>query len=399
MPFKVAMVSTHPSSGGGVSSYTEKLIRSLRRHGVKVYLLSNKLGGELAKECDDIYACWNFDWRYPFQVFKGLCGCKPDVIHVQHEFFLYGGTLSALLFPLLLFLAKLRKKPVVVTLHGVIPLSEVNKRFLAVNEVRGPIWLLKIGLLFLTGLIVALSDAVIVHGNFFAETLRKEYGYYLEGKVYVISHGVDEVENKLDQNVAKEKLGLRNRTVILFFGYIAKYKGIETLIESFQLLANRHPDWVLIIGGGEHPRLKTRASYKRYTSELRERASSMGGRIRFTAFIREEDLAIYFSAADLVVFPYTVTMSSSGPFALAISYGKTVIASNIPPFKEVLPSEALFNKDDPQSLSERIEMILNHHFSKQDIATHIKKMRNANSWSRVGLQTRKLYQQILRRGK
>lgn len=386
---KVCMVSPHPSAGGGVSIYTEKLIRFLRRY-LKVYFLSNKLGGELATEHRGVYPCWSPGIRYPFQIFRELCSFKPDIIHIQHEFFLYGGMLSSILFPLLLFLARLCGSAVV-TLHGVIPLSNMDKRFLDVNEIRGrglPICLLKIGLAFLTKAIVKLSNAVIVHENFFAEILRKEYSCPRK-KIHTIPIGIDEIENKLAKNIAKRKLGLENRIIIFFFGNVARYKGIETLIDGFQLLAEKHPDWVLIIAGGENRRLKTRASYKRYVSELRHNA---GEQIRFMGFIH--DLTTYFSAADLLVFPYIVTMSSSAAFALAISYQKTVIASNISPFKEVLPQEALFNKYDPKSLSKKVEEIFNDHFSRREISTYIKRMRDDNSLSKVSLKTYRLYQNL-----
>jgi len=289
---------------------------------------------------------------------------------------------------------KKRKKPEVnETGERRIKPSEVNKKFLNINEIQGSIWPLKIGLIFLTNVITFLTDVVIVHGNFFAEILKRDYACP-RGKIQVIPHGVIEVVNKMNQDIAKKKLGLENKTVIMFFGYIAKYKGIETLIDGFQLLTKKHPDWFLIIGGGEHPRLKTQPSYRRYVSKLLDKASLMNERIRLTGFIPEEDVAKYFSAADLIVFPYNVIMSSSGPFALAISYKKMVIASNIPPFNELLPPQALFTKDDPQSLSERIKIILKHYDIRVEIDRKLAEVRYLTSWSEVGLNTILLYEKI-----
>lgn len=399
---KVGMVSVYPPPASknvklsGVASYTKNLVASLTSD-CKVVVFADRMShtNDEYYEGAMVYRCWNKGVLYPFQIFKALAANSDlDVVHVQHEFFLYGGVFSAFLFPVLLVLIRLLGKPTVVTIHGVIPLSELNERFKEENALNGPLPLLRFGLVFMTKIIVFFSDCVIVHSRFFAETLYNEYRCP-KWKNHVIPHGVGKVTVIIPQNEAKRKLGLENKVVIFFFGYIAKYKGIETLIEAFGRLAGKHRDWVLIIGGGEHPRLKTRAFYKRYVSELRDRAFSTRGQLRFTGFIPEEELATYFSAADLLVFPYTVTMSSSGPFALAISYGKTVIASNIPPFKEALPPSALFNKNDPKSLSERIKFILNHQFSKQDILAHVKEMRDASSWKQVGLQIRKLYQQIL----
>lgn len=396
MPLNIAMVSTHPDSEGGVSSYTENLIRSLREHGLNVHLITNKVKDNSIDECEDIFPCWDFGFRYPFQIFKTLYKCKPDIIHIQHEYFLYGGALSALLFPVLIFLAKLSGCQVIVTLHGVIPLSELSKKFLTLNDIKGPASVHKIGLIFLTKIILLVSDSVIVHGNFFAETLIEEYGCP-EKKIHVIPHGIKKIDPKVSQDVAKNSLGLKRRTMIFFFGYIAKYKGVEMLIDGFQLLTEKYPDWVLIIGGGAHPRFKNNYSYNRYVSKLRGMAYSTNKQIIFTGFIKEEDLAKYFSAADLLVFPYTVIMSYSGPFAIASSYGKCVISSNIPPFTEYLPKEALFERS-AEDLARKIDQVLNHPSLRDDISKHVMMMKYRNSWDKVGRQTEMVYRLILTKG-
>nr|MDO8062121.1 glycosyltransferase [Candidatus Freyrarchaeum guaymaensis] len=387
----VAVVS---SSRGGVFPYTRKLVRVLQEHGLKVHFLLDRDGG-LPSAYEGVYPCWSSGIRYPFQVFRVLCTCKPDIVHVQHEFFLYGGLLSALLFPLLLLLARVIGGRVVVTLHGVIPMVEFGEKFLSVNLVRGPLWLLKVGILLLTKVIVHLSSAVIVHEKFFMKVLTNDYGCP-EDKIYVVPHGVDEVEERLELDEAKRMLGLEDRKVVLFFGYLAGYKGVETLIDGFKLLAERHADWLLIVGGGEHPRLKNKAAYRRYLAELRNRALSISGQTMFTGFIPDEELAVYISAADLIVLPYRLSMSSSGPFALAVSYKKPVVASNIPPFSGVLPPLALFRRGSHEELSERVERVLSDESARKRVSLHIRRVKEERSWRRVGLETVRIYRDILR---
>lgn len=394
---KICMVSTHLASGGGVSSYTKNLVRSLRGREVNVFVFSNKPEKAGLEEDDKgIYACWNRGILYPFQIFKALVASKNvNLVHLQHEFFLYGGTVPAVLFPFLLVLVRLFGKPIVVTLHGVIPLFGVNNRFKEENELRGPLLLLKLGLMALTKAIVSLSDAVIVHGRFFAEILRNEYRCP-KGKIHVIPHGVKKVATVIPQNEAKKMLRLKNKSIILFFGYIAKYKGIETLIEAFGQLAKKHQDWVLIVGGKEHPRLCTNPKYKEYVFGLQQKGFSLTPeRIIFTGFIPEEKLPLYFSATDIVVLPYTIAMSSSGPLALAISYGKPVIASDIPSLRELISfEEALFKRRSSEGLAKKLELMFNDSGLRHRISVHIKKMREENSWSEVSLQTCMLYQKI-----
>jgi len=394
---KACMVSTHPASRGGVSSYTNSLVRSLRELGVNVIVFSDKPENEKLKQGNEgVYPVWNKCILYPFQIFKMLvANADVDIVHVQHEFFLYGGMFSSILFPVLLALIRLLGKPIVVTIHGVIPFSEQDEGFKEENELKGPLLFLKFGLIFLTKVIVLLSNATVVHGRFFAETLCNDYRSP-SWKIHVIPHGVKKAVTIL-QNEAKKRLGLKNKVIILFFGYIARYKGIETLIEAFGRVVRKHQNWILIIGGGQHPRLCLNSRYKEYVTKLHQMAHSLlPGKVTFTGFIPDEDLSLYFTAADVMVFPYTRAMSSSGPLALAVSYGKPIIASNIPPFKELIPfEEALFKRRSSEDLAKKLESVLSDSNLRHRMSLHFKKICEKNSWNNIGLQTFTLYQKIL----
>jgi glycosyltransferase involved in cell wall biosynthesis len=392
------MVSTYLTSEGGVSSYTKSLVSALREYGINVIVFSDKPKNKALEQSDrGVYAAWSRGILFPFQIFKMLVvSSHVDVVHVQHEFFLYGGMFSAVLFPLLLMLIRLTGLPVVVTMHGVVPLSELDEQFKDENGLKGPLPLLKFGLIFLTKLIVFLSDAVVVHGSFLAETLRKEYKCS-EQKIHVIPHGVKKAIIMIPQEEAKKRLKLEGKTVILFFGYISKYKGIETLIEAFGQLAKKHQDWVLVVGGGKHPRLRLDPKYKEYIMKLQQMAHSLAPKqVIFTGFIPNEELPLYFSAADLVVFPYTIAMSSSGPLALSMSYQKPVIASNILSFIELIPfKEVLFKRNSPRDLAEKLELVLNSYDLRHKISAYFEGMKKKNSWSNVALQMQDLYMKLI----
>jgi glycosyltransferase involved in cell wall biosynthesis len=389
------MISTHPTSEGGVASYTRNLVQALREHGVNVVIFSNKPRNENVKQSyEGVYSVWNKGILYPFQIFKALVtNSNVDIIHIQHEFFLYGDMFSALLFPVLLILVRLLGKPVVVTMHGVIPLSELNKRFKRENELNGPLFLLKFALIFITKVIVFLSDAVIVHGKFFAKVMYNDYKCPKQ-KIHIIPLGIEEAKIIIPQNEAKRRLGLENKVVILFFGYIARYKGVEMLIDAFGRLARKYQEWVLIIGGGHHPRLRLNPKYKEYITKLQQMAHQLAPeKVLFTGFIPDEELPLYLSAADIIVFPYTTAMSSSAALTSSMSYEKPIIASNIPPMKELIPfEEALFERGSPEDLAKKLESVLNNSNLRHKISIHFKKVCEKNSWSNVGLQTYILYQ-------
>src|SRR3989304_4161881 len=140
---KIAMVSIYPppnskhSRLGGVASYTHNLVNSLPKNSVETTVFSNKLPdieSDYVENGITIKRCWNKGVMYPFQVFLNVLNSKADVIHIQHEFFLYGNGISAGFFPLMLLLLRLLNKPIIVTIHGVIPLSELNEKFIEENQ-------------------------------------------------------------------------------------------------------------------------------------------------------------------------------------------------------------------------------------------------------------------------
>ena len=398
----VAVISTHPLAEGGVAHYTANLVQSLTAQTANVILLSNSPSAKNSVRSKDnnpknltIHICWKRGLFYPFQIFKEAARRSMNVVHVQHEFFLFGGSFSALLFPMLLLLLKFLRKPIVVTLHGIIPLSEVNRQFLRENKLNGESTILKLGSVFCVKATLLLANAAVVHERCFVDLLRADYK--CEKKVVVIPHGIEKAPMKLMQNEAKAKLGLLDRTVILFFGYISHYKGLETLVEGFGQKAKQHKDWVLIIGGGENPRLKTKYSYRNCFRELRRKALTLAPhQTIFTGFLREEELPIYFSAADLVVFPHKVAMSASGPLAFAIGYEKPVLLSKIAPFREMIDDDyAFFERNSPQSLAARLEFLMSNPEARQRILRHVQKLAVSFSWNNVGLETIRLYEKQL----
>ena len=128
----ICMVSTLPPEGGGVSTYTKNLLESFDLTNLKITVISRKNKSRPTKVDDfpnkriNVFPCWTPGFLYPFQIFKALCRFKPKLVHVQHEYFIFGGTLSASLFPLLLLFAKLLDSKVVVTLHGIVNPSEIK---------------------------------------------------------------------------------------------------------------------------------------------------------------------------------------------------------------------------------------------------------------------------------
>jgi len=149
-------------------------------------------------------------------------------------------------------------------------------------------------------------------------------------KITVIPHGVDrQVNYTLTKASARKKLGIKsNDFVVLYFGYLTWYKGVDFLIKSFQKLNQIKEKQVkLIVAGGPSFTQGEKEHYKKFLAKTEGLAKGYP-HIQITGFVAEDQIANYFKAADLSVLPYRRFMSSSGPFSLALSFEKPVLLSS-----------------------------------------------------------------------
>ena len=238
-----------------------------------------------------------------------------------------------------------------------------------------------------------MTDKVVIHREDFSQVLAKEY--HLSGqtkKNVLIPIGIEMRDDGIDQDEAKNRLGLEGKRILLFFGNLTGYKGLELLIDSMRLLDQIYEDLFLIIAGGDTPGLRV-AGEKAYSEILKERARNGSSNIQFTSFVEENDVGVYFSAADLVVLPYTIGLSSSGPLAVAVAYNRPFIVSTA--LKGVIALDAAIFEPNVQSLVEKIDRFFKDDDLRHEIIDYQFKLKTERSWSQVGEQTKKLYGEYL----
>ena len=139
--------------------------------------------------------------------------------------------------------------------------------------------------------------------------------------------------------------------VVLYFGYITKYKGIDILVKAFKNI--KDPNCVLIIGGAAHPRLKNDPDYKKFWDSIMGEISG-DKRIKFVGFIPDDQLSTYISASDVVVFPYVASFSTGGPMNITVGHYKPVIASKVSSFSDILPESAVFKTGSISDLTQNV---------------------------------------------
>ena len=183
-------------------------------------------------------------------------------------------------------------------------------------------------------LLARLVDGIIVHCDVAADRVREAYRVGDE-KIHVVPHGhyIGSYPAPPDPARAREELGLpQGRRVLLHFGQIRPYKGVEDLIRAFRALGDPSgEDWRLVIAG--QPR------YEWLGDRIRSLAKG-DSRIRLDLrYVPDEELVSYLSAADGVVLPYT-NLLTSGSAVLAASYGRVVVAPAVGCLRE-FPAAAI----------------------------------------------------------
>lgn len=332
----VMMISLYPKKGelysaatSGVASYGKNVVTKMKRkaviladyHGKKEqYVEKNTLVVRCFKT--NTFKMWLSMAR---QVIK--FDRIPDIF-IQFDFSMYGNPLiSAFIIPLLL-IAKARNKKTTVILHHVIE---------NVFDIRGHVGLgtspkdtIKghtFNFIFHTfyRLLGIVSNTVVI----LEEPLKVKLARFIpEAKIRVIPHGVDTKLHDIDKAYARRKLGVkRNEFYILFFGYVNWFKGTDLIVPLFsakQRALNKKIRYIL--AGGKSPTMKNKHFYQNYFARVM-RDINNHSHVEMTGYIPQNKLALYFTAADIIILPYRTFMTASGVFSLVLSFQKPFLLS------------------------------------------------------------------------
>lgn len=199
------------------------------------------------------------------------------------------------------------------------------------------------------------ADAVIVHGEPDACALRALAPDHRA--VHVIPHGEYTLFDKLSElgrDEARQQLDLGpGDKTILFFGVIRPYKGLDTLIEAAATARERIPNLKLLIVGNP---LESFAPY----DELLEANGLTAATRKVLGYVPNEEVGLYFKAADIVALPYRQTYQS-GVVHAAMAFGLPVAASRTGGLTELIETTGcgrLFEPGDAAALAAGLAELL-----------------------------------------
>lgn len=356
---KIALLSVFYPYRGGIAQFGGMLYRALEVHNeVKAFNFKKQYPNFLfpgssqfvseADSADAIPSERSLNSTGPLSFHRTAQGIKsfhPDLLITQYWMTFFGPSLGAVS-------KRMKGTRRIAILHNVIPHEKrffdapANRYFLKHND----------------GFVV-MSDVV----------LKDLLSLKPDAKYLRIDHPVySQFGESLEPTVAREKLGVPlGKKVLLFFGIIRDYKGLDVLLQAFQGLPE---DFHLLVAG------ECYGPFEKYEQLIKELA--LESRITLcTRYIEDREVSAFFSAADVCVLPYK-SATQSGITAIAHHFNIPLIATDVGGLKETIidgKSGLIVAQPEPEMLRSTILSYFENNM-KIAMAAFIAAQKTDHSW-------------------
>ena len=364
----------HPYRGGGITTFNHRLCKQFTDEGHECCIYSFSLlyprflfpgtspyTNEPAPENIEIYSVINS--MYPvnwLQVGNALKRIKPDIIVVRYWLPLIGPALGTIL----RWARKNKHTRIVAITDNVIP-----------HEKRP-------GDVLFTRYFLKSCDAFITMSEKVMNDLRS---FEPNKPARLIPHPLyDNFGEPVSKEEARKKLGIgQNEKIILFFGFIRKYKGLDILLEAMKLVndaatdqpqtTNNQPQTIKLLVAGEFYE-----DARAYDEQIK-RLGIQDSLILKTDFIPDDEVKYYLCAADGVIQPYR-NATQSGVTPLAYHFEKPMIVTNVGSLPTLVPHEkvGLVCEPEPASLAAAIHRYFE--LGEQYFMPHLRTEKQKYSW-------------------
>jgi glycosyltransferase involved in cell wall biosynthesis len=193
----------------------------------------------------------------------------------------------------------------------------------------------------------------------------------------------DNFGEAVDKATARQHLGIDpQQKIILFFGFIRKYKGLDLLLEAMQLLRQQHGDIKLLVAGEFY---EDAATYQQQIDTLGIRDQL----ILRTDFIPDSEVRYYLSAADFVIQPYR-NATQSGVTPLAYHFEKPMLVTNVGGLPDLVPDgkAGIVAEPEPASIAQHIIRL--YELGEDWFLPHLREEKKKYSWQKLTAAIRQL---------
>jgi glycosyltransferase involved in cell wall biosynthesis len=234
--------------------------------------------------------------------------------------------------------------------------------------------------------VARLADRTIVH----SESARKRLRNVLPaqpGRTIVVPHGHfrSAYGQAVQQAEARHALGLPEQDrVFLCFGLIRRYKSIDTLLRVWKERDAADQHGTLVIAGEPVD--------PAYAAALRGIAEGSRGVVLKLSRIPDEEVPVFYGAADIVVLPFRRILTS-GSALLAMSFSRPVIGPRIDVLSELLgpADDLLYNVDDPSGLRKSLERAGCPRFDLVSLSKRTESRCDELDWDKIAASTAAAY--------
>jgi len=330
---KIAMI-TPWNVTCGIYTYSKALSKAIADLGTDIYIVRlPRFGNKTPEILQNVVDSIPID--------------KIDLIHIQHEYGLYKGLEGG-------FYGSLNTlgKPIVTTMHAV-GNWELDR-------------------------MIGNTSTMIVHNKY----CHRRLGH---PEATIIPHGT-ELCKTVPPEEAKKTYGIQPEAPIVgYFGYVSQYKGLEHLFDAMMKVPKAA---ALIAGGYIGPVTTYYVNLKQTSIQL------LPNRCQWIGTIPDDERATAFGAMDIMVYPSRFA-TESGALLTVLGYGKAVITSDLPPFKEKKTLGAVMTYTSIDNLTRKIKRLLRDDELRLKLEEGARRYAESVSWLKVAQMHLDLYKTIL----
>jgi len=378
----VIYLSTYLPRRCGIATFTKDLISAMDKR-------FNPLLKSEVLAINDNSSIYNYDDKVSFQIDETNIEDYTNIakkinekdnikiVNIQHEFGIFGGKYGNYLISFL----EAIKKPVVITFHSVTPNPDEHKKKIVQS-------------------ILKKVSAVIVMAKEAVHILKEDYDIYDPGnKIFFIPHGVPQVP--LYSKYAKEKINLKNRTILSTFGLLNRGKGIEYIIEALPSIVNKFPEIIYLIIGETHPQVRKKEG-ESYRNKLIKLVEELGlnENVKFiNKYLTLKELIKYLSATDIYIsHSLDENQIVSGTLSYALGCGKAIISTPTTYAKEVLSEESgiLVDFRNPQSIGKALNDLLSNNELREKIEKNSYEFGRKMIWPNVAANYLEVFNKVIK---
>jgi len=380
---RALFLSTYPPRACGIGTFTRDLTANIRKEigWIRPRIAAIDIADDEGIEYADEVVCRVGNRSTNAYALFGhrVNRSDYDVVCVQHEFGLFPGEWGK---DVIDFYTAC-KKPVVTTLHTVLPRCPDLPRKIIRTIVQN-------------------SMTTVVMARVGVQMLKSCYGIG-PAKLTVIPHGVPSFR-RVGQRAAKRMVGLEGREVVSSFGLLSRGKGLEYMIAAMAEVVRKRPAAIFCILGQTHPQIKKREG-ESYRQELRRMVLAFGlqDHVQFVdRFLTDEELAIFLEATDVYVTPYLgADQITSGTIARAVFFGKAIVSTPFLYATELLADGRgrLVPFKDSAALARQVTAVLSDDALRAKLQANARAYGRGMSWEAVARKYAGVLREVVSTGR